>query len=808
MISKQPTIDDIYNFDAYISTPGVREGLMQRATLDDPEFTLEDTDDGQAMYFNTPHGEQVFVGMPEQTMPGRQEGDVMLAAGPSGTVSDSAPPIRVGRAGVPFKGPSMSDITEPAKAMADMFAGAFKGAVQGFTGTPGELEGFIYGLKELATRNADTSMLDAFVKGYEQKTILPKTEEVKKWLDKNVGTATSYENPFETIGEVVAPGGQVKAGKAVVKGAVSAAKAMAPEVGQAVAKSMEKLGTPLQMNIVEPGPKILDQAIDLQPGLNVGAGNKIGVEQDLRVKIAAPDLEMPDKPLLTLTTDEKNVNRQIDNLDLIFSKFQDPKLTQDSWTRMLGYAFKSDEVPVPPYAAIKALESPENLAAPLRKLTQGQIDDASAGFKNAAQFKDLYTSGKADVVTTGKLFLWSFLSRGVSPYVQEGLFMDAISGIEPFLKKAASGKFDKEDLDEYLKWASTVAGKGSGQPGSGAIHNLNAFGKNFLTKLAQKNSEGVTGLQKVHEMMASPTMTGPQIRREFAKIGTGVGIDNKVVSFTLLVSGRDDVLVIDRVQLRNLWDDGRFTGKNLWDGRTEKRMVKKKDGKEIEESAKIAGTALSEITYGAKGLLVYEALERAMAQQLKDAYKLVGRETDASLGRYHWETWVAGSQQEASHGTIDAIMREAAGVKEPFKGVTAKQGEYGMYDYGVKYGVDDSGPYFLYDTSKGDQYRFTVPEYRDMLGAIKDPNSGIVPKNFKISASGNAPWFERPEVNRSKLDDLITSRGSAVGNAPAGKQLVSANGESSTAPVTRSRAARARGSVLNGGPKASNKGAK
>jgi hypothetical protein len=784
MISKQPTIDDIYNFDAYISTPGVREGLMQRATLDDPEFTLEDTDDGQAMYFNTPHGEQVFVGMPEQTMPGRQEGDVMLAAGPSGTVSDAGATI-----GPTPRNPVMGGVADFVRGVRDLaneyeikqFVPLLGGMGVGdllMGKSPEELEEWAYG-------NAPMRVPEM--------TSVPMIKTGRK----------------EQLADTMFLGMDAAGlGKGAGIAARTTAKKLGPKAGQMISKSMEKLGTPLQMNIVEPGPKILEQAIDLQPGLNVGAGNKIGVEQDLRVKIAAPDLEMPDKPLLTLTTDEKNVNRQIDNLDLIFSKFQDPKLTQDSWTRMLGYAFKSDEVPVPPYAAIKALESPENLAAPLRKLTQGQIDDASAGFKNAAQFKDLYTSGKADVVTTGKLFLWSFLSRGVSPYVQEGLFMDAISGIEPFLKKAASGKFDKEDLDEYLKWASTVAGKGSGQPGSGAIHNLNAFGKNFLTKLAQKNSEGVTGLQKVHEMMASPTMTGPQIRREFAKIGTGVGIDNKVVSFTLLVSGRDDVLVIDRVQLRNLWDDGRFTGKNLWDGRTEKRMVKKKDGKEIEESAKIAGTALSEITYGAKGLLVYEALERAMAQQLKDAYKLVGRETDASLGRYHWETWVAGSQQEASHGTIDAIMREAAGVKEPFKGVTAKQGEYGMYDYGVKYGVDDSGPYFLYDTSKGDQYRFTVPEYRDMLGAIKDPNSGIVPKNFKISASGNAPWFERPEVNRSKLDDLITSRGSAVGNAPAGKQLVSADGKSSTTPVTRSRAARARGSVLNGGPKASNKGAK
>ena len=624
-----------------------------------------------------------------------------------------------------------------------------------------------------------------------------------------LGTGLQTEEAVRMGGEAVTSAQQGNYGTAALQ-AGGAALGLVPGVGGTVkaAKMLPKnLPVGLSIKAVDNIDNVLKPAVDLQPGLNVTPGNKIGVEQDLRVKVSSPDFEMPDKPLLVLSTDEKNVNRQIENLDAIFTKFPEPVLTQDSWTKMLGYAFKSDEVPVPPYAAIKALESPENLAAPLRKLTQGQIDDASAGFKNAAQFKELYTSGKADVVTTGKLFLWSFLSRGVSPYVQEGLFMDAISGIEPFLKKAASGKFDKADLDEYLSWASTVAGKGSGQPGSGAMHNLNAFGKNFLTKLAAKDAEGITGLQKVHEMMANPNMSGPQIRREFAKIGTGVGIDNKVVSFTLLVSGRDDVLVIDRVQLRNLWDDGRFAGKNLWDGRSEKKMVKQKDGTEVEKSAQIAGTALSEITYGAKGLLVYEAIERAMAQQLKSAYGLVGREGDASLGRYHWETWVAGSQQEASHGTIDAIMREAAGVPQPFKGVTAKQGEYGMYDYGAKYGVDESGPYFIYDNSKGEQYRFTVQEYRDMLTAIKDPKSGVVPKNFRVSASGNAPWFERPEVNRSKLDDLISARGLRIADTPSGKQPVPANGESPATNATRTRASRARSSVVNGGRSAPQTGA-
>ena len=785
MINKNPTIDDVYNFDFYISTPGVREGLMEQAQLGGDEFAVEDTDDGQALFFNAPHGEQVPVGRP-----------VLVA--------------EVGSRGLPsqaFTGeyPDSMQAFEPTirQRLADYLQSSFEGLGMDRYKARQNAQSLIGG----PSSNAPLSLgLADFVPF--------------------LGTGMQVEEGVQMGGEAVQAAKRGNLGEAALLGtgaALSVVPGVAPTV-KALKSGVETLGPKagemagdfLQKQGLMPGvvpdgkamtTNVQPAAIDLQPGVDVLDGNKIGVEKDLRVKIQSQEVDMPPKPLLLLDTNEKNVNRQIENLDVIFTKFPEPVLTQDSWTKMLGYAFKSDEVPVPPYAAIKALESPENLAAPLRKLTQGQIDDASAGFRNAAQFKDLYTSGKADVVTTGKLFLWSFLSRGVSPYAQEGLFMDAISGIEPFLKKASSGKFDKADLDEYLAWASTVASKGSGQPGASAMHNLNAFGKNFLTKLATKDASGVTGLQKVHEMMANPEMTGQQIRREFAKIGTGVGIDNKVVSFTLLVSGRNDVLVIDRVQLRNLWDDGRFAGKNLWDGRSEKRLVKKKDGTEVEENAQISGTALSEITYGAKGLLVYEAIERAMAQQLKEAYRLVGREADASLGRYHWESWVAGSQQEASHGTIDAIMREAAGVKQPFKGVTAKQGEYGAYDYGAKYGVDESGPYFLYDTSKGEQFKFTVPEYRDMLAAIKDPKTGVVPKNFRVSASGNAPWFERPEVNRSKLDELIAARGFRIGNAPSGEQSVPANGQSPATNATRNRAARAKGSVVNRGRKAPNQGA-
>ena len=64
MITKRPTIEDIYNHDYFMAAPGVRDGLMERAKSGDPEFTTEMTDDGEVVYYNAPHGESVPVGRP------------------------------------------------------------------------------------------------------------------------------------------------------------------------------------------------------------------------------------------------------------------------------------------------------------------------------------------------------------------------------------------------------------------------------------------------------------------------------------------------------------------------------------------------------------------------------------------------------------------------------------------------------------------------------------------------------------------------------------------------------------------------
>ena len=276
-----------------------------------------------------------------------------------------------------------------------------------------------------------------------------------------------------------------------------------------------------------------------------------------------------------------------------------------------------------------------------------------------------------------KLFLWSFLSRGVSPYTQESLFLNAWGGVDRWIKAAADGTLEARK-DDYEAWAKSVAPKDMGIPGAGATHNLNAFGHAFLVKMSQDSGDGRSNLQLLHDMMSDPDSTGTEIRRVFQRIGEGVGIDNKVVSFTLLVAGYTDLMVIDRVQLRHLWNDGTFDGINLWDGdKIDKQTV--------------TGSSLASITYGVRGLVVYEAIERAVRARVQEIYNQAGRPQDASVGRYHWESWVAASQQEASHATLHAILSDIRGEVNPTSGLMAREGDYGQLSFSARYGVDDNG---------------------------------------------------------------------------------------------------------------------
>lgn len=244
----------------------------------------------------------------QQMAPGQQPGDVLVAE------AQRLHP----RTGRPITGPTMSDITEPAMGLLNMGAATAKGAVQGFVGLPGDIEALGYGVKELLNRGADESMSSAFMRGLQDKTIAPTTEDVKKWLDTNVGTVGDGKNPYETVGEVLAPGGQYKAGKALIKGAA----ALAPEAGQAVIKSMEKLGTPVQMYAVPPGPKFP----------KVEGGIKFPEEESsnlLRLKLKREQETLQGKPMPGMPKNEREVIPAPEGSGL--PDFVVGKITPDDW---------------------------------------------------------------------------------------------------------------------------------------------------------------------------------------------------------------------------------------------------------------------------------------------------------------------------------------------------------------------------------------------------------------------------------------------------------------------------------------------
>ncbi len=423
---------------------------------------------------------------------------------------------------------------------------------------------------------------------------------------------------------------------------------------------------------------------------------------------------------------------------------------------MMADALQTNEPPAPPYRAIELANDPAKIAGELKQLTPQQRVEVDHGLANAKRFRELYKNGKATVETTGKLMLWSFLSRRMSPYIQESMFLDTVKHIGPWISLAAQGKFDDAALKQYHQWSRKVAPAGSGQPGAQTNDNLNAFGTYFLKRMSEKLPDGKTKLQTLHDAFASDK-TGPEVRRLFALIGEGSGIDNKVVSFSMLVSGRDDVMILDRVQVRNMWDDGRFKNRNIYDG-----QILGPDGKPIEKTKGFA-----DWTAGPGGILLHESIERGMKQALPQAYAMDGRPEQSSLGRYHWESWVMKGQQEASHGTIGGILREAEGRKNPYGGLMAKEGRYYEVSYGSRYGRDSKDrPYVLYSDSAGNDYSMAPKDSKDFYHAIVDPANGIMPESLSYKERkedyGDKPWWEHPAVNRDKLDELVRKFGKPV----------------------------------------------
>jgi hypothetical protein len=138
---------------------------------------------------------------------------------------------------------------------ADVAAGALKGTITGGVGLAGDIESLLLrGMYRMITRSGGESMLDAFISGLEEKTILPTSEDVDKWLDKNIGPVVPPGAPMakeragvaeagQLAGELTSgPGVLIKGAKAGARAAGATAKFVAPKAGEMLSSYMRRSG--------------------------------------------------------------------------------------------------------------------------------------------------------------------------------------------------------------------------------------------------------------------------------------------------------------------------------------------------------------------------------------------------------------------------------------------------------------------------------------------------------------------------------------------------------------------------------------
>ena len=450
-----------------------------------------------------------------------------------------------------------------------------------------------------------------------------------------------------------------------------------------------------------------------------------------------------EKPTIPVPQSFTPQNKQavFNNIDRLKTEHPDAMSSASAFMRMQQEAMGGEFIPLPPLNAINYANDPMRMASKLRQLTPELKAGVDEGFSYVNQIKSLYDSGQATPEMTLKLFLWGILSRGAGPVQQEAAYIDIVEDATELVQKAGRGLFTEDDIEV---WKATVKKSlPPGSPGRQVTMNVNAAGK-LMYEMSKRSplNDNITVGEEIHELMSDPNASGRDVRRAFLSLTNKAGIDNKVVSFVLLVGGKTDLLIMDRIQTGNMWDDGRFGGANLYDG-IFLGTYNQKDGKPYNDG-------FAKLLIGPRGSLVTEFMEDAIRPNVQDAYDIVGRPQDASLGRFHWESWVIEGEQVVNHSTLAAIAQN-----NPV-GHAVTEGKPFTFSSGMTYRRAVNGPVVEYPLSDNTAVFMTPTQFKAFTKRLSDKGvkDGIYPEGFKVSSATVQPWYTLPEVDRSKLDGI------------------------------------------------------
>jgi len=216
----QPTLLDLYKDEEFLTTPGVKEGLLQSAKPGAPDFRIFDRKNGQeGVYYISRSGMQYFVGdrpraMPPEVDPNTQQpgfGQTSPSRFLRGTMETSAT-IAKGTA------QSVGVFGDIESGFRGLLNNLDQPAMQRIQASPSP---FLRTFFELVQSGVD---FDKFLEGMEQETFLPTVKDVGEAIDKT-GVMPQRQvmeegavGAAELMGELLAPTGYIQGAKKVGRG--------------------------------------------------------------------------------------------------------------------------------------------------------------------------------------------------------------------------------------------------------------------------------------------------------------------------------------------------------------------------------------------------------------------------------------------------------------------------------------------------------------------------------------------------------------------------------------------------------------
>ena len=470
-------------------------------------------------------------------------------------------------------------------------------------------------------------------------------------------------------------------------------------------------------------------------------------------------------------------------LDRASAEVSDPLESPQAWIDRLSVAYNENEGLIMPPEWLIGMSNDVPRWAQWMQLTPDQLATVDEGFNLVSRLNNAYKNGTANTQLTGNLFLWVYLSRMASAFPHESGYLDVAEKAAPFIQKMIDGTFtadnslmamtatgesakeakknagfaegalpadvavrDRSDLDNWFLMVKDALPEQS--PGNAVTNNLNSYGRDFLTSMA-KTAKGSnqTRLEALHDALVSDA-SGREVRRLFHKLRDrdNVGFDNKILSFALLLAGKQDVVILDRIQINQKFGGGQTN--KIYD-------------------------SVAKAFNGPRGLAVYEALEDGINQKVGELYQMLGRPQDGTTGRLHWESWIRSSGQEVAHPTIEALVKLAEGKADPFIDIASREGRFHRSMFGVQYiRRKGGGSEFVYTTRKGGEFAFTKEGINAILDPAKMKKEKITPPWFPGVSQfegGSISWRDYPGVDIGKIELAVSQKGKPL-NAIAKQQ--------------------------------------